>query len=86
MIPKEEELEEIDMLRQRFVDAVLPFVRVQRRKDTDVRTRTLSLYSLIESLGIQKRLAEMEEEFRRDGNEVLAKEYHQIRRNDHGSF
>ena len=75
---KEEELEEIDMLRQRFADAVLPFVRVQRRKDTDVRTRTLSLYSLIESLGIQKRLAEMEEEFRRDGNEVLAKEYHQI--------
>lgn len=74
----EEELLEIDGLRQRFVDLVLPFGEVMRKKDVDVRTRTTALYRMIEKLEIQEKLAAFEEHFKREGNQVLAKEYHQI--------
>ena len=51
---------------------------MQRKKAVDVRTRTTALYELIAKKGIQGRLAVFEERFRREHNQVLAKEYHQI--------
>ncbi len=74
----EEELLEINRLREQFAGSVLPFGEVMQKKETDVRTKTTALYRLIEGLGIQGRLAAFEERFQREGNQVLAKEYHQI--------
>lgn len=74
----EEELERINELRQQFADLVLPFAEVQRKKDVDVRTRTIALYRLIEKMEIQAKLAVFEERFKKENNLVLAKEYHQI--------
>ncbi len=74
----EEELEQIDNYRARVAEDLLPFVKIQRKKAVDVRTRTTALYELIAKKGIQGRLAVFEERFKREHNEVLAKEYHQI--------
>ncbi len=74
----EEELEQIDGYRARVAEDLLPFVKIQRKKAVDVRTRTTALYELIAKKGIQGRLAVFEERFKREHNEVLAKEYHQI--------
>ncbi|MCI9383542.1 MAG: helicase-exonuclease AddAB subunit AddB, partial [Lachnospiraceae bacterium] len=74
----EEQLLEIDLLRQRFAETVLPFGEVMGKKGVDVRTRTTALYRLIEKLEIQKKLSAFEERFQGEGNLVLAKEYHQI--------
>lgn len=74
----EEELEQIDSYRERVAEDLLPFVKIQRKKAVDVRTRTTALYELIAKKGIQGRLAVFEERFRREHNQVLAKEYHQI--------
>lgn len=74
----EEELEQIDSYRARVAEDLLPFVKIQRKKAVDVRTRTTALYELIAKKGIQGRLAVFEERFKREHNEVLAKEYHQI--------
>ena len=74
----EEELEQINGLRQRFADDLLPFAKIQRRKHVTVRERTLALYELIERRGIQGRLAAFERQFQQEGSQVLAKEYHQI--------
>lgn len=53
-------------------------MKIQRKKAVDVRIRTTALYELIAKKGIQGRLAVFEERFRREHNQVLAKEYHQI--------
>ena len=74
----EEELEQIDGYRARVAEDLLPFVKIQRKKAVNVRTRTTALYELIAKKGIQGRLAVFEERFKREHNEVLAKEYHQI--------
>ena len=74
----EEELEQIDGLRQRVSDALIPFAKLQRKKHVTVRERTFALYELIEGRGVQARLAAFEERFKREGSQVLAKEYHQI--------
>lgn len=74
----EEELEEIDGYRARVAEDLLPFVKIQRKKAVDVRTRTTALYELIAKKGIQGRLAVFEERFKGENNQVLAKEYHQI--------
>ena len=74
----EEQLLEIDILRQRFAETVLPFGEVTGKKGVDVRMRTTALYRLIEKLEIQKKLSAFEERFQGEGNRVLAKEYHQI--------
>ena len=74
----EEDLERIDSYRARVAEDLLPFVKIQRKKAVDVRTRTTALYELITKKGIQGRLAVFEERFKRENNQVLAKEYHQI--------
>ncbi|MGN8947297.1 helicase-exonuclease AddAB subunit AddB [Candidatus Merdisoma sp. HCP28S3_D10] len=74
----EEDLERIDSYRARVAEDLLPFVKIQRKKAVDVRTRTTALYELIVKKGIQGRLAVFEERFKRENNQVLAKEYHQI--------
>lgn len=74
----EEELFQIDSLREQFAELVLPFGEIMRKKGVDVRTRTTALYQIIDKLEIQKKLAAFEERFKREGNQVLAKEYHQI--------
>lgn len=74
----EEELLGIDELRRQFAELALPFGEVMRKKDADVRTRTTALYELVEKLEIQRKLAAFEERFKREGNQVLVKEYHQI--------
>ena len=75
---KEEELEELNEIRERFAGDLVPFAKLQRKKHVTVRERTMSLYELIERRGIQARLAAFEERFQKDGDQVLAKEYHQI--------
>ncbi len=74
----EEELEQIDSYRARVAEDLLPFVKIQRKKAVNVRSRTTALYELIAKKGIQGRLAVFEERFKRENNQVLAKEYHQI--------
>ena len=74
----EEELEQIDSYRARVAEDLLPFVKIQQKKAVDIRTRTTALYELIAKKGIQGRLAVFEERFKREHNQVLAKEYHQI--------
>lgn len=74
----EEELFRIDGIREQFARTVIPFADVMKKSSTDVFTRTAALYRLIDKLEIQKKLAAFEERFQKDGNQVLAKEYHQI--------
>ena len=74
----EEELEQIDGLRQRFSEDLVPFAKIQRKKHVTVRERTLALYELIERRGVQTVLSAFEKRFQQEGNQVLAKEYHQI--------
>lgn len=74
----EEELEQIDGLRRRFADDLIPFARLQRKKHVTVRERTQALYELIEKRGVQASLAAFEKRFQQEGNQILAKEYHQI--------
>ena len=54
---KRQELEQIDGLRQRVSDALIPFAKLQRKKHVTVRERTFALYELIEGRGVQARLA-----------------------------
>ncbi len=74
----EEELGQAEALRRKFAEQMIPFAEIQRKKHVDVRTRTTALYHLIEQMEIQKKLAVFEERFAGEGNQVLAKEYHQI--------
>lgn len=74
----EEELSRVDELRCQFASVTLPFGEELGNRKADVRTRTKALYSLIEQLGVQERLAAFEEGFLAEGNQALAKEYHQI--------
>lgn len=74
----EEELEQVEALRRGFAGKMIPFAEIQRKKGVDVRTRTTALYRLVEELEIQRKLSVFEERFVREGNQVLAKEYHQI--------
>lgn len=74
----EEELAQMNELRERFIGQLLPFVQVQRDRKADVRARTTALYELIEGMELQKKLKVYEERFLAEGSQTLAKEYHQI--------
>lgn len=74
----EEELTQINVLREQIAKTILPFARIQRKKKVTVRERTTALYELIEEMEIQKKISLLEERFKEEGNQVLAKEYHQI--------
>ncbi|HIX62889.1 MAG TPA: helicase-exonuclease AddAB subunit AddB [Candidatus Mediterraneibacter colneyensis] len=76
----EDELAELNHLRVRFVEKIQELVFVLKQRSKTVRDITLAVYTFIADEGMQAKLAEMEQEFQRQGNLALAKEYAQIYR------
>ena len=76
----EEELQELNHLRVRFVEKTggLMYVLKQRRKT--VGDVTLAVYEYIAGEKLQEQLAAMEQEFQAEGELALAKEYAQVYR------
>lgn len=76
----EDELAELNHLRVRFVEKIQELVFVLKQRSKTVRDITLAVYTFIADEGMQAKLAEMEQEFQRQGDLALAKEYAQIYR------
>ncbi len=76
----EDELAELNHLRVRFVEKIKELVFVLKQRSKTVRDITLAVYTFIADEGMQAKLAEMEQEFQRQGDLALAKEYAQIYR------
>lgn len=76
----EEELQELNHLRVRFVEKIKELVGVLKQRRKTVRDVTLAVYEFIASEQMQEKLAGMEAEFQEQGELALAKEYAQIYR------
>ena len=75
---EEEELSELNELRQRALIGLQDLRSVLTKKDTDAETMSRALYGYIAELGIQEKLKVRKEAFEEEGNLSLAKEYDQI--------
>lgn len=75
----EQELLELEEIRQLFLAEIDDFVEGIRKKGT-VREKTLHLYRFLTKRGVEQRLADFEAEFKEAGELVKAKEYQQIYR------
>lgn len=75
---EEEELAELNELRQRALGGLQDLKSVLTKKGTDAETMTRAIYGYIAELGIQEKLKAREEVFEAEGNLSLAKEYDQI--------
>ena len=76
----EEELQELNHLRVRFVEKIKDLVGVLKQRRKTVRDVTLAVYEFIASEQMQEKLAGMEAGFQEQGELALAKEYAQIYR------
>ena len=76
----EEELQELNHLRVRFVEKIQDLVYVLKQRRKTVRDVTLAVYEFIASEQMQERIAGMEDMFQEQGELALAKEYAQIYR------
>lgn len=75
---KPEEIEPLNILRQRFVDLFGAFTEGIRMRGGTMRQKTEVLYRLLESFRIQQKAAVMEKRFAEDGNYAKAREYAQV--------
>ena len=73
----EEELAQVNILRDRFAGEMADTVSVLGRKGATVEEITKAVYELMVRREIQLRLKEYEEQFKASGNMDLAKEYSQ---------
>ena len=76
----EEELQELNHLRVRFVEKIQDLVYVLKQRRKTVRDVTLAVYEFIASEHMQEQIAGMEALFQEQGELALAKEYAQIYR------
>ena len=76
----EEELEQLNSLRVKFVETLEPLVFVLTQKSKNVMDITLALHDFFVQEKIQEQLQRLEEELQRKGELALAKEYAQIYR------
>lgn len=74
----EEELEQINGIREKFLEEIQEFADNIMKKNLTVEERTRYLYDFIVKTEIQKKLKEKEEYFEEKGRLALVKEYRQI--------
>ncbi len=77
-VAHQEELDEINGLRERFVQQFTPLREIFRGKGRTVLEESRVMYELIFSLDVEAKLKEYEEEFQKQGEGALAREYAQI--------
>lgn len=70
---EEEELSELNELRQRALIGLQDLRSVLTKKDTNAETMSRALYGYIAELGIQEKLKARKEAFEAEGNLSLAK-------------
>lgn len=78
-INNQEELEQVNILRERLVEQFTPLREVFRKK-VKVREQSKAFYQFMVSLQIEEQLQEYSRRFEQDGETALAKEYVQIYR------
>ena len=76
----EEELDELNHLRVRFVEKTDGLVQILKQRSKTVKDVTLAVYEYIAREKLQERLAEMEQGFQAASELALAKEYAQVYR------
>ena len=76
----EEELQELNHLRVRFVEKTSALMLILKQRRKTVRDVTLAVYEYIAGEKLQEQLAAMEQKFQASGELALAKEYAQIYR------
>ena len=74
----EEQLSELNRIREKFYDSVKEPVKVLKDKKANILKKCTSLFEFMEKLQIEQQLAEKEEVFLNRGEATVAKEYHQI--------
>ncbi|MEG1957195.1 MAG: PD-(D/E)XK nuclease family protein [Lachnospiraceae bacterium] len=77
---KEEELEQINDIRARFVEHLCSITQVLKQRKKTVRTITVALYDFLVKEEMQQKMKQQEEWFQAEGEHSLAKEYAQIYR------
>ena len=77
---KEVDLLELEALRERITEGLLPMVKILRSTKTTVEEKLVSIYTYIEALQVQKQLKEKERECQEAGEQTKAKEYAQVYR------
>lgn len=73
-----EQIEEINALRETFVDEVMDFYKDFKEKNLTVEERTKILYRFICDHRIQEKLKEQEAQFKEQSNLAMEREYAQI--------
>ena len=76
----EEELQELNHLRVRFVEKTGGLMAILKQRRKTVRDVTLAVYGYIAGERLQEQLAAMEQKFQAEGELALAKEYAQVYR------
>ncbi|MCI8484794.1 MAG: helicase-exonuclease AddAB subunit AddB [Lachnospiraceae bacterium] len=80
-VQSQEELEQINDLREKLVEEFLPLWEIFRKEEGNyhtVREASVVLYQLILQLQVEDQLKEYEAFFQKEGETALAKEYDQI--------
>lgn len=76
----EEDLQELNHLRVRFVEKTSGLMQILKQRRKTVRDVTLAVYDYIAGEKLQEQLAAMEQRFQEEGELALAKEYAQVYR------
>lgn len=76
----EEQLQELNHLRVKFVEKIKDLVFVLKQRKKTVRDVTLAVYEFISAEKMQEKLGKMEQEFQEKGELALSREYAQIYR------
>lgn len=76
----QEALENVNLLRQRFVEHLEELVHVMKKRNKTVKEITVAVYEYLAGQQAQESLGNLEMKFQKEGNLALAKEYAQIYR------
>ena len=74
----EEELAEVNALREKALSGLEPLRKSLKDKKADAEVMTRSIYEYLTDLSVQEHLLQYEQQFEQEGNLSLAKEYSQI--------
>ena len=74
----EEELAEVNTLREKALSGLEPLRKSLKDKKADAEVMTRSIYEYLTDLSVQEHLLQYEQQFEQEGNLSLAKEYSQI--------
>ena len=75
---KDGSVEEVNCIREKFLEEIETFVEQMRQRNLTVEQRTRILYEFVVRGDIQEKISQQEEVFERQGEKALAKEYSQI--------